>query len=128
LYEQFETQLIEKLSDRFTSKIETLNKEKWILKETGKKRQVDTLASAKAEGYDALLELTVWPSVHEQLYPAPTTISLKIDLKLTRIVDDKILWGTTYKTEKSGKLIGSSEIVALVEPAVNRAINIYGSK
>lgn len=130
VYETFEQKLVQRLSTQLTKNVEILNKENYAHTGTGNDRRVDALASAKSQGYDALLEITVWPSLYEQMNGINVTsaeATLSIRLTLTRVADAKVLWNTSYKTWKSGNDVGLSNLTGLVPKAVDYAIELYAS-
>jgi len=125
VYEKFEARFIEKFSGQLGGKIEAMDKEKRVYKGSGNERRVDAQATARAQGYDALLEATVWPSMYEKFSPALSSVALKIELTMTRMSDKKILWSTSYKTQKRGQYVESGEVAELVTPAVDQAFSLY---
>lgn len=134
LYDAYEQQLVQRLSTQLSKKIEVLNKERYVHSGSGSDRKVDTLASAKSQAYDALLEMTVWPSLDEQEGGADVSrailryeATLDIRVALTRVADGKLLWSASYKTWKKTRDHAPSFTTDLVPPAVDYGIKLYVS-
>jgi len=87
---------------------------------------VDAIAFARSEGYDALLKLTVWPSLKD-VPSSSVEASLYIELILTRIAGDKILRNMSYKAWKSGNDVGLNNLTGPVLKAADHAIELYAS-
>lgn len=82
-------------------------------------------ATAKAEGFDAILESTVWPTLRERAglpyQPSIEVEQLKIDFKLQRLSDLKLLWQDAFTIEAANQ-----DWNELARTAAKLAVEKYG--
>lgn len=124
VYEAFEEKLISDMSAKVPAKVTKLSRENYVYEGTGNKRKVDVLASAKAQGYDAVIETTVWPALYENQPDVSQAVqseaSLKTDIVVKRCADGKVLWKVSYTSKASG-----NDFKALAGVAADRAVKLY---
>jgi hypothetical protein len=101
VYGAFESEFAKRLTSIFPTAPAPLSEARYIYQGTGDGKKVDPLASARAEGCDALIEATLWPSLQEQqcqsIVDVRATRSVKVDLVFTRIADGKVLWNQSFR-------------------------------
>jgi hypothetical protein len=123
VYDTFEGELAQKFSKVLHAKVQVLNKKNYVLSGPEGERRVDVLATAKAQGDDAVLETTVWPKLQKNDATLAEQNSLHINLKLLRVSDSKVLWMNSY-TVNNYRYQDWNE---LAREAAARAIIIYNS-
>lgn len=99
VFETFAREFAQQFSSVSTASVRQLDKSKYILAGKDNERRVDVAATAKAEGFDAILESTVWPTLHRWPWPSNHSNQLKIDFKLQRLSDFKLLWQDSLTIE-----------------------------
>lgn len=107
VYETFAQEFVRAFSTVSTAPVRQLDKSKYILAGKDDERRVDVAATAKVEGFDAILESTVWPTLMERAglpyQPSIEVKQLKIDFKLQRLSDLKLLWKNSLTIEAANQ-------------------------
>lgn len=107
VYEKFALEFVQEFSSVSTASVRLLDKSKYIFAGKEDERRVDVAATAKAEGFDAILESTVWPTLTERAglpyQPSIEVKQLKIDFKLQRLSDLKLLWQDSFTIESANQ-------------------------
>ena len=107
VYETFAREFVQGFSAVSTAPVRQLDKSKYILAGKDNEKRVDVAATATAEGFDAILESTVWPTLSERAglpyQPSTEVKELRIDFKLQRLSDLKLLWQDSFTIEASNR-------------------------
>jgi len=128
VYQTFESDLIRDFSSKLSAPVSKLSATNYVYSGAGDARRIDVLASAKAQGYDAVIEATVWPSLFERQPDVTQGVNseavLKTDIVLKRCADGKVLWKVSYKNASNS---GISSFNKLAQESVATAIKLYST-
>ena len=125
VHDSFAREFVQAFSTVSTAPVRQLDKSKYILAGKDDERRVDVAATAKAEGFDAILESTVWPTLTERAglpyQPSTEVKQLKIAIKLQRLSDSKLLWQDSFAIEAANQ-----DWNELARTAARFAVEKYG--